>query len=204
MRSAGPPSSSSRSTRSRARRSRRKGLALATSGIRCTPANMFDMRLNSHSRLSLIRALLDVLPRGADEALMLDPHGFVSSCNATNFFFVRGGCVRTSTGEYCFNGITRANVIGLCHANGIPIQLGNFTLDEVHDGRRGVRHRHVRRHHARAGDRRPRSAWRHTGRDHAPPVGVVRPPEGRGSRTRRWLSRSGLPCGRGRGTSPPP
>ena len=111
----------------------RMGLALATSGIRCTPANMFDMRLNSHSRLNLVRALLDVLPRGADEALMLDPHGFVSSCNATNFFFVRGGCVLTSTGEYCFNGITRGNVIGLCHANGIPVQLGNFTLDEVQE-----------------------------------------------------------------------
>jgi branched-chain amino acid aminotransferase len=111
----------------------RTGLALATSGIRCTPANMFDMRLNSHSRLNLVRALLDVLPRGADEALMLDPHGFVSSCNATNFFFMRDGEVRTSTGEYCFNGITRGNVIGLCHANGIPVQLGNFTLDEVQD-----------------------------------------------------------------------
>lgn len=110
-----------------------KGLVLVTSSIRCTPANMFDMRLNSHSRLNLIRALLDVLPRGADEALMLDPHSFVSSCNATNFFFVRGGEVCTSTGEYCFNGITRGNVINLCHRSGIPIRLGDFTLDEVYD-----------------------------------------------------------------------
>jgi branched-chain amino acid aminotransferase len=111
----------------------RRGLALGTSAIRCTPANMFDMRLNSHSRLNLMRALLDVMKSGADEALMLDPHGFVSSCNATNFFFVRGGEVFTSTGEYCFNGITRGNVIALCHANGIPIHLGNFTIDEVYE-----------------------------------------------------------------------
>ncbi|MBV9571759.1 MAG: aminotransferase class IV [Alphaproteobacteria bacterium] len=110
-----------------------KGLMLVTSGIRCTPANMFEMRLNSHSRLNLIRALLDVLPRGADEALMLDPHGFISSCNATNFFFVRGGEVCTSTGEYCFNGITRGNVIDLCHSHGIPIRLADFTLDEVYE-----------------------------------------------------------------------
>jgi len=110
-----------------------RGLSLATSGIRCTPANMFDMRLNSHSRLNLIRALLDVIPRGADEALMLDPHGFVSSCNATNFFFARAGNVCTSTGEYCFNGITRGNVIMLCHTHNIPIHLGNFTLDEVYE-----------------------------------------------------------------------
>jgi branched-chain amino acid aminotransferase len=111
----------------------RTGLVLATSSIRCTPANMFDMRLNSHSRLNLIRALLDVMKTGADEALMLDPHGYVSSCNATNFFFVRRGELCTSTGEYCFNGITRANAIALCHANGIPIHLGDFTLDEVYE-----------------------------------------------------------------------
>jgi branched-chain amino acid aminotransferase len=94
---------------------------------------MFDMRLNSHSRLNLVRALLDVLKTGADEALMLDPHGYVSSCNATNFFFVRRGEVCTSTGEYCFNGVTRGNVIALSHENRIPIRLANFTLDEVHD-----------------------------------------------------------------------
>jgi len=111
----------------------RRGLSLATSSIRCTPANMFDMRINSHSRLALIRALLDVIPRGADEALMLDPHGFVSSCNATNFFFVHDGEVCTSTGEYCFNGITRANVVALCHANRIRVRLGDFPLDEVHE-----------------------------------------------------------------------
>jgi branched-chain amino acid aminotransferase len=104
-----------------------KGLALATSTIRCTPAHMFDMRLNSHSRLNLIRALIEVIDKGADEALMLDPHGFVSSCNATNFFFVRDGKVCTSSGAYCFNGVTRANVIDLARANGIPLALGNFT-----------------------------------------------------------------------------
>lgn len=109
-----------------------KGLKLATSSIRCTPADMFDMRLNSHSRLALIRALLDVIPKGADEALMLDPGGFVSSCNATNFFWVRDGEVRTSTGEFCFNGVTRGNVIRLCDANAIPIRLGDFHVDDVH------------------------------------------------------------------------
>src|SRR5262245_28986326 len=68
-----------------------RGLKLATSSIRCTPAEMFDMRLNSHSRLNLITALLEAIDAGADEALMLDPNGFVASCNATNFFFVRDG-----------------------------------------------------------------------------------------------------------------
>ena len=68
-----------------------QGLSLFTSSIRCTPADMFDMRLNSHSRLNLISALLEVIDRGADEAVMLDPHGFVSSCNATNLFWVKDG-----------------------------------------------------------------------------------------------------------------
>jgi branched-chain amino acid aminotransferase len=109
-----------------------QGLRLFTSTIRCTPADMFDMRLNSHSRLNLIMALNQAIAAGADEALMLDPNGFVSSCNATNFFFVRGCEVCTSTGEYCFNGITRGNVIALCHAERIPIRLGNFTLADVY------------------------------------------------------------------------
>jgi branched-chain amino acid aminotransferase len=108
------------------------GLKLATSSIRCTPKEMFDMRLNSHSRLALIRALLDVIDKGADEALMLDPAGFVSSCNATNFFFVKDGEVRTSTGEFCFNGVTRGNVIKLCRENAIPVKLGDFRLEDVH------------------------------------------------------------------------
>ncbi len=111
---------------------RSRGLVLFTSTIRCTPADMFDMRLNSHSRLNLVIALNQAIAAGADEALMLDPHGFVSSCNATNFFHVADGEVRTSGGAYCFNGITRANVIALCRQNGIPVRLGNFTPHEVH------------------------------------------------------------------------
>jgi branched-chain amino acid aminotransferase len=92
---------------------------------------MFDMRLNSHSRLMLVTALIDVIDKGADEALMLDPHGFVSSCNATNLFWVKDGEVRTSTGAYCFNGVTRGNVVALCKANGIPIRLGDFPVEDV-------------------------------------------------------------------------
>lgn len=109
-----------------------KGLVLSTSSIRCTPREMFDMRINSHSRLNLVMALNEAIAVGADEALMLDPHGFVSSCNATNFFFVRNGEVCTSTGDCCFNGITRANVIDLCRRNGIPVRVGDFSLAQVH------------------------------------------------------------------------
>jgi branched-chain amino acid aminotransferase len=109
-----------------------QGLSLFTATIRCSPADMFDMRLNSHSRLNLITALLQAIQAGADEALMLDPHGFVSSCNATNFFWVRRGAVFTSGGEYCFNGITRAKVIALCRDNGIPVHCGDFALRDVY------------------------------------------------------------------------
>jgi branched-chain amino acid aminotransferase len=106
-----------------------RGLSLKSSSIRCTPAHMFDMRLNSHSRLNLIMALLEAIDAGADEALMLDPEGFVASCNATNFFCVRAATVLTSSGEYCFNGVTRANVIQLCESHGIACRVGDFPLE---------------------------------------------------------------------------
>ncbi len=108
-----------------------RGLRLKTASIRCTPAHMFDMRLNSHSRLNLIIALLEAIDAGADEALMLDPEGWVSSCNATNFFCVRGGEVRTSSGDHCFNGVTRAKVIELCERHRIPLRLGGLTLAQA-------------------------------------------------------------------------
>jgi len=108
-----------------------RGLSLRTASIRCSPKYMFDMRLNSHSRLNLIMALLEAIDAGADEALMLDPHGYVSSCNATNFFWVRNGEVMTSSGEYCFNGVTRGNVIRLCQEHDIPLRQGNFALDDA-------------------------------------------------------------------------
>ena len=109
-----------------------RGLSLATSQVVCTPAEMFDMRLNSHSRLNLITALLDAIKAGADEAVMLDPGGHVSSCNATNLFWAKDGRVRTSGGQFCFNGVTRANVIGMCEANGIPLEQGHFPLSDLH------------------------------------------------------------------------
>jgi branched-chain amino acid aminotransferase len=109
-----------------------RGLSLHTASIRCTPAHMFDMRLNSHSRLNLISALLEAIEAGADEALMLEPDGLVSSCNATNFFCVRNGRVLTSSGDFCFHGVTRANVIQLCERHDVPLRLGDLTLDEVY------------------------------------------------------------------------
>jgi branched-chain amino acid aminotransferase len=92
---------------------------------------MFDMRLNSHSRLNLIRALLEAIDAGADEALMLDPAGHVASCNATNFFCVVDGTVLTSGDEFCFNGITRGNVMALCRAHGIALRVGAFSPDQA-------------------------------------------------------------------------
>jgi branched-chain amino acid aminotransferase len=108
-----------------------RGLELASSRFRTSGAETFDMRLNSHSRLNLIQALLEAIEAGADEALMLDPHGHVASCNATNLFIVRDGRVWTSTGEYCFNGITRGHVIELCRSHGIAVELREFSLDEA-------------------------------------------------------------------------
>lgn len=109
------------------------GLTMFTSTFRCSRADMFDMRLNTHSRLNLIMALIQATKAGADEALMLDDRGFVSSGNATNFFIVKDGKVMTSSGANCFNGITRANMIELCDILGIPCEQKDFTLAQVYD-----------------------------------------------------------------------
>ncbi|SON56044.1 Branched-chain-amino-acid aminotransferase [Hartmannibacter diazotrophicus] len=109
-----------------------KGLSLFTSTIRCSGPDVFDLRLNSHSRLNFIQALIQAINAGADEALMLDPHGFVASCNSTNFFVVRGRELWTSTGRYNFKGITRKKVIGLHAADGGTVREHDFTLAETY------------------------------------------------------------------------
>ena len=109
-----------------------RGLALFTSTFRCSGPDVFDLRLNSHSRLNLIQALIQAINAGADEALMLDPNGFVASCNSTNFFVVRGEELWTSTGRYNFKGITRAKVIELYRAHGGIVREIDLTLSEVY------------------------------------------------------------------------
>ena len=91
-----------------------------------------DPKLNSHSKLNCILACIAAEKAGADEALMLDVHGFVNTTNACNFFIVRKGAVWTSTGDYCMNGITRQKVIDLCRANGIPVYERNFSLVDTY------------------------------------------------------------------------
>ena len=91
-----------------------------------------DPKLNSHSKLNCILACIAAEKAGADEALMLDVHGFVNTTNACNFFIVRKGQVWTSTGDYCMNGITRGKVIQLCRDNSIPVFQRNFSLVDVY------------------------------------------------------------------------
>lgn len=91
-----------------------------------------DPKLNSHSKLNCILACIAAEKAGADEALMLDVHGFVNTTNACNFFIVRKGAVWTSTGDYCMNGITRQKVIDVCRADGIPVFERNYSLVDAY------------------------------------------------------------------------
>lgn len=109
-----------------------KGITLFTSTIRRGSPDYLDPRLNCHSKLHEVQALLQAIEAGADEALMLDINGFVSTCNATNFFIVKDDEVWTSTGQYCMNGITRGNVLLTCHDNGIISKEKNFSLFDVY------------------------------------------------------------------------
>jgi len=112
---------------------RQAGIRLLTSTVRRGSPDYLDPRLNCHSKLHEVIALTQALHAGADEALMLDIHGFVSTCNATNFFIARKGEVWTSTGQYCMNGITRGVILELCGANGITARQKNFSLTDVYD-----------------------------------------------------------------------
>jgi len=112
--------------------SKENGVTLFTSTVRRGSPDYLDPRLNCHSKLHEVLALLQAIEAGADEALMLDIHGFVSTCNATNFFMVKGSEVWTSTGQYCMNGITRAKVIEVCKNNEIPCLQKNFSLFDVY------------------------------------------------------------------------
>ncbi|MDA7788636.1 aminotransferase class IV [Gammaproteobacteria bacterium] len=111
---------------------KREPITLATvSQIRGNPM-VQDPKLNSHSKLNCILACIQAEKAGADEALMLDPLGFVSTTNSCNFFIVKGSEVWTSTGDYCMNGITRKKIIEICKSNQISIYEKNFSLVDVY------------------------------------------------------------------------
>ncbi len=108
------------------------GIRLHTVPFHRGPPIAQDPKLNSHSKLNCILAAIHAQKAGADEALMLDPHGFVNTTNSCNLFIVRKGAVWTSTGDYCINGITRQKVIELCRMAGIPIFERNYSLVDAY------------------------------------------------------------------------
>jgi branched-chain amino acid aminotransferase len=109
-----------------------RGITLFTVHVLRGDPAVQDPKLNSHSKLNCITACIQAAQAGADEGLMLDPHGFVATCNSTHFFIVRKGEVWTSTGDYCLGGITRGNVIEICREQGIPVFEKNFSLTDVY------------------------------------------------------------------------
>jgi branched-chain amino acid aminotransferase len=112
--------------------SKQEGIRLFTSTYRRGSPDYLDPRLNCHSKLHEVQALIQAIEAGADEALMLDTQGFVATCNATNFFMVKDGEVWTSTGQYCMNGITRGKVLAICEKKGLPCYQKNFSLFDVY------------------------------------------------------------------------
>ncbi len=112
---------------------RERGISLFTSTVRRGSPDYLDPRLNCHSKLHEVIALNQALAAGADEALMLDLHGFVATCNATNFFMVKKAEAWTSTGRYCMNGITRGKVIESGRSAGVEVLEKDFSLTDVYD-----------------------------------------------------------------------
>jgi branched-chain amino acid aminotransferase len=114
-------------------KTQQNGIKLVSVDIIRGSTNVQDHRINSLSKFNCIQACIDAKRKGGDEGLMLDPHGYVSTCNSTHFFMVKDKAVWTSTGEYCLKGVTRQNIIDICKAHSIPIYERNFTLSEVYD-----------------------------------------------------------------------
>jgi branched-chain amino acid aminotransferase len=110
---------------------KKKGITLATVTTR-RDHTVQDPRVNSLSKHNCISACIEADRLGVDEGLMLDPHGFVATCNSTNFFMVHSGEVWTSTGEYCLNGVTRGAVIRLCREYDVSVQEKNFIPEDVY------------------------------------------------------------------------
>jgi branched-chain amino acid aminotransferase len=108
------------------------GLKLFTVHVRRGDPAVQDQKINSHSKLNCILASIQATQAGADEALMLDPHGFVATCNSTHFFIVRNGEVWTSSGKYCLGGITRGLVLEVAGEAGIPAYEKDFSLTDVY------------------------------------------------------------------------
>ena len=109
------------------------GIKLVSVNIIRGSSEVQDHRINSLSKFNCIQACIDAHRKGGDEGLMLDPHGYVSTCNSTHFFMVKDNSVLTSTGDYCLHGVTRQNIIDICKSNSIPIYEKNFTLSDVYD-----------------------------------------------------------------------
>ncbi|KAA3639371.1 MAG: aminotransferase class IV [Proteobacteria bacterium] len=113
-------------------RKKNQGVKLFTAHVRRGYPDIQDHKINSHSKHNCIQACIQAIAAGADEALMLDPHGFVATCNSTHFFIVVNGEVWTSTGDFCLGGITRGKIIDLCGQLNIPIRQKNFSLFDVY------------------------------------------------------------------------
>lgn len=108
------------------------GIKLFTTHVRRGYPDVQDQKMNSHSKINCILGCIQATKAGADESLMLDPHGFVATCNSTHFFIVTNGEVWTSTGDFCLGGITRSKIILLCNENDIPVHQKNFSLFDVY------------------------------------------------------------------------
>ena len=110
----------------------KNGIKLVSVDIIRGSSKVQDHRINSLSKFNCIQACIDAHRKGGDEGLMLDPHGYVSTCNSTHFFMVKDNSVLTSTGDFCLHGVTRQNIIDICKTNSIPIYEKNFTLSDVY------------------------------------------------------------------------
>ena len=94
---------------------------------------ILNPQYNTLSKLNCILASIEANKLGYDEGIMNDMHGFISTCNSTNLFFIKNTEIITSTGQYCLNGITRSKTIEICKKNNISCHEKDFTFEDISD-----------------------------------------------------------------------
>jgi branched-chain amino acid aminotransferase len=115
------------------------GLTLITSRVRRPPREVLDARIHHANLLNSILAKIEANDAGADDALMLDMHGFVAETNATHIFIVRNSDksrasddLTTSRVVACPEGITRATVMEICAAEKIRCVESDLSVADVY------------------------------------------------------------------------
>lgn len=103
-----------------------------------SPFQQYDNPLYSNNKIigtyvNSIMAVNDAISKGAEEAILLDKHGYISEGSGENLFIVKNSVLITPTTDYCLNGITRQSVMSIAKNLNYSVEERNLTFEELLD-----------------------------------------------------------------------